>query len=161
MKSIIAVLSLMVVGCATTQSGQQFNQVHQMCEQSVPYPQLGQCLDYSLSQSMPNWKQDKHSGYVAAYIAWLNAAGERVVSGQASESEMRYGAAQLLNRMRYEAKQADQAATSSRMAMFFSGLALMNAGQGYASSAPQTTTLWSPGNRPISCTESLGVISCY
>jgi hypothetical protein len=155
---LLCAFVLFLTGC---NEGQKFRQVHASCEQQYAVADLGRCLEVGLDANMPQWRNDRHAGYVNAYIAWLNAAGDRVKSGEVSENDMRFGAATLLQRMRTEAAQADQANTSARMAMFFSGLALMNAGSGYAPQQPQTATLWSPGNRPISCTESLGVISCY
>jgi hypothetical protein len=158
MKYLYLILAMLVLaGC---NEGERFVKLHNICEQSVPYKQMGQCLNYSLDQSMPNWRADKHAGYVQTYIAWLDAAGERVARGEVSEAEMKLGANQLLNRMRVEANQAQQADFGNRMAIFLSGLAIMNSG-GYGYSPPQTTTIWSPGNRPISCTESLNTISCF
>jgi hypothetical protein len=157
-KIALFVSALLLAGC---NEGQQFRQIHSACEQQYMVADLGRCLEAGLDSNVPHWRNDKHAGYVNAYIAWLNAAGDRVKTGEVSENDMRLGAATLLQRMRSEAAQAEQANTSARMAMFFSGLALMNAGSGYAPPTPQTTTLWSPGSRPISCTESLGVISCF
>jgi hypothetical protein len=155
---ILTIAVFVLTGC---NEGERFTKLHNLCEQSVPYHQMGQCLNYSLDESMPNWRADKHAGYVQTYIAWLNAVGERVVKGEVSEADMKFGATQLLNRMRTEAKQVQQADFGNRMAIFLSGLAIMNAGGSAYSPTPQTTTIWSPGNRPISCTESLNTISCF
>jgi transposase-like protein len=160
MKYLVVMLSCFALaGC---NEGQKFREVHASCEQQYAIADLGRCLEVGLDTNMPNWRNDRHAGYVNAYIAWLNAAGDRVKSGEVSENDMRYAAATLLQRMRTEASQADQANTSARMAMFLTGLAVMNSGgYGYQPAAPQTTTLWSPGNRPITCTESLNVINCH
>lgn len=148
---------LLLAGC---NEAQEFSQLHAMCEQTVPIYQLGQCLQFSLDTKLPNWKNDPHAGYVSTYIAWLDAAGERVVKGEASEADMKQGASQLLQRMRSEATQGNQVDTASRMALFLSGLAIMNSNYSYTA-PPQTVTIWSPGSRPISCTESLGTINCF
>lgn len=158
MKKLFFVVA--VFGLTGCNEGQQFRQIHASCEQQYAVADLGRCLESGLDSQLPSWRANKHAGYVTTYIAWLNAVGDRVKAGEVSENDMRYGAATLLQRMRYEASQVSQADTSARMAMFLSGLAIMNSGYGYQP-PPQTTTLWSPGNRPISCTESLGVISCF
>lgn len=151
-------VALLLTAC---DEGKKFNQLHAMCEQSIPFVQMGRCLESSLDQQIPDWRADQHAEYVKTYIAWLDAAGERVTSGDMREYDMRLGASELLNRMRAEARAVRNTDLSTNMALFLSGLAIMNGGYYNQPPPQQTTTIWSPGSRPISCTNTGTVISCF
>lgn len=174
MRMIILLLLTSLTGCTDQEiraalsgkktAGQTFRQIHSTCEKTIPFAQLGQCLQFGLDNQVPDWRNDIHAGYVATYISWLDAAGARVLKNELSEQDMKFGANELLGRFRTQVQQNRQAATANSLGLFLAGFAILNSGAGNTYTPPPSQTTYSfPGSRPITCTTMAGgsYVSCF
>lgn len=105
-----------------------------------PFASLGTCMRDGMSRDYPSWRSDAHADLVDVYLAWLDAAGQRVAEGRMEESEARLGAAEMKVRLKQIASERATNASLQQQAavsQMLSGLALMEAAQPRPVYSPQ------------------------
>ena len=162
MKIIIVFLVLTLSGCASinqgSKEGQMFKEITKQCDLLGEATTYGLCLETGLNSQMPNWRDDVDAGYVNSYIAWLKAAGERVGKGTMQTTDFWESKIELLNRLQAQAKSnRPQQPNDNNLALFLTGLALLNSANPAPTYAPNT---YIP--QPIRCTtQQIGTSNNY
>jgi hypothetical protein len=122
------VLAVALAGC-----GHQvkMRDLQASCEQRYArFSDMAQCLRGETGQYMAQHPGDPNADLTGVYLAWLDAAGERVDAGTMAESEARLGAAELYSRLQSTALDRQHAANADwqlRYQGFLQGLATWNA----------------------------------
>jgi hypothetical protein len=139
---LIAAIAVFVSGCSAQRfqdtfraAGGKVFPVHYSIERfeakcsTEPAASFGVCVRRELEAGYPRWRSDKEADLMDVYVAWLQAAGERITAGTMSDADMRLGAAMLKSQWKDITSQraANAAAVNqSRSAAMLTGLALMN-----------------------------------
>lgn len=82
-------VAIVVAGCATTNPAavQAAETASEYLCISRPYPGFTDCVRGQFDLRYPGWRRDANADLVDIFLAWSQAAGERVVSGQLSDAE--------------------------------------------------------------------------
>lgn len=149
------------------------NQIIAFCNADNVNSMYGDCVKENLNEMIPAWHNDIDAPFIDAYIQWSNAAGARVDSGEITADQARQGSAQLLQRLRVQAKQNRQSLSggsnnfANGLAAFFAGMAIVAGAKAYNQQQYEpppvnpSTVYNFPGSRPITCTPIGHTVNCF
>jgi len=104
------------------------------------FSQITQCLRPKATATYAGYE---NQDLMQVYLAWMDAAAERVRNGQMSEQEARLGAAELYSRLKSEQTERIYAANADwqmRYQGFLAGLATYNAIENQPQPSPTIIT---------------------
>ena len=135
----LCVIAFLVIGCV------KMSHIQQACEaRGVPFSDLASCIRSDFTAKRPAWTSHSSAPLLNMYLAWLDAAADRVARGERREVDARLGAAALYERI----KDQEDVATRDRAVQMSNFLA------GYANYIRATTPLPATPSRIINCTST-------
>ena len=113
MRVVLAPIAMGVAICASAarpdETATAFVDSAQYCERTTKPSEMGYCIEREFTDRQPDWTSNRRAPYMAAFFSYINAAGERLESGEWDQSKYENEIRTFMNRMSIRAAEADRA----------------------------------------------------